>query len=287
MRQNTEVGSQQLRRLIVETAAGCGEAAHIGGSLSMVELLNTLFGRVLRHRPEDPHWEDRDIFILSKGHAVLGYVVTLHAYGYFDRPTLETFQQNGSDLIAHPVKKIDLGIESSNGSLGQGLAYGLGMAIGMRKRGQEARRVFVMMGDGECNEGSVWESAGLAAELGIGNLVAIVDENGFRNDGANTLHKTLGGPNLAEIWRGFGWQVIELSDGHDETAVLAAYETLISDPTKPGVIVAQTIKGKGLDFMEANNDWHHNRITPKTLEACLEALGESAEATGAGGSTDA
>lgn len=278
MLKNRDVSALALRRLIVETAAQCGESAHIGGSLSMVEMLNALFGRHLRHRPEDPHWDDRDIFILSKGHAVLGYVAVLHAYGYFDRDRLASFQQNGSDLIAHPVKKIDLGIESSNGSLGQGLAYGLGLAIGMRKRGQTQRRVFVMLGDGECNEGSVWESVGLASELGMSNLVAMVDENRFRNDGGNTLHTTPGGPVIAQIWRAFGWQVVEV-DGHDDEAINAAFDQVLADTERPGVIVAHTVKGKGVGFMEGNNDWHHNRITPAVLEKCLAELGTSEPGT--------
>ncbi len=261
----------ELRRLIVQTAADCGESAHLGGCLSMVELLNVLFGSVLRHKPNDPLWDDRDIFILSKGHAVLGYLAVLHAYGYFSREKLSTFQQNGSDLIAHPVKKLSLGIESSNGSLGQGLSYGLGMAIGMRKRGQDHRRVFVMMGDGECNEGSVWEAVALAAELGVSNLIAIVDENRHRNDGVNTLYNSAGGPVLADVWRAFGWHVVEI-DGHDTEEVHAAYQEILANNEKPGVIVANTVKGKGIGFMEDNNDWHHNRITPKTLETCLEQL---------------
>lgn len=269
------VQETELRRLIVQTASACGEAAHLGGALSMVELVNVLFGQVLRHRPHDPQWDDRDIFILSKGHAVLGHLVVLHAYGYFDREKLATFQQNGSDLIAHPVKKLALGIESSNGSLGQGLSYGLGVAIGMRKRGQDQRRVFVMMGDGECNEGSVWESASLASELGVSNLIAIVDENRHRNDGENTLFNAPGGAVLADVWRAFGWHVVEV-DGHDTTAIHAAYEAVLSNSKKPGVIVARTIKGKGIDFMENNNDWHHNRITPNVLEDCLEQLDEVA-----------
>ena len=269
------VQETELRRLIVQTAFDCGEAAHLGGALSMVELLNVLFGQVLRHRPDDPHWDDRDIFILSKGHAVLGYLVVLHAYGYFDREKLATFQQNGSDLIAHPVKKLALGIESSNGSLGQGLSYGLGVAIGMRKRGQDQRRVFVMMGDGECNEGSVWESASLASELGVSNLIAIVDENRLRNDGENTLYNAPGGAVLADVWRAFGWHVVEV-DGHDVVAIQGAYQEILSNIKKPGVIVARTIKGKGIDFMEDNNDWHHNRITSKVLEDCLMQLDKSA-----------
>lgn len=272
MYSNNRVSETEIRRIIVETAANSGESAHIGGSLSMVEVLNTLFGTYLRHDPKKPNWENRDIFILSKGHAVLGYVAVLFAYGYFDQEKLDTFQKNGSDLIAHPVKKIDLGIESSNGSLGQGLSYGLGIALGMRKRGQSERRVFVLLGDGECNEGSVWETAALASELRVSNLVAIVDENRFRNDGANTMHNVPGGPVLPNIWRAFGWNVVEV-DGHDVTAIEGAYETVLAHTSGPSVIVAKTIKGKGIAFMEANNDWHHNRITQNTLDTCLAELG--------------
>ena len=204
MRQNS-VTAETIRRLIIETAAECGEAAHIGGSLSMVELLNVLFGSVLRHRPEDPRWPDRDIFILSKGHAVLGYFAVLHAYGYFDRKKLRSFQTNGSDLVAHPVKKYDLGIESSNGSLGRA-SFGLGVAIGMTKQAQ-SRRVYVLLGDGECAKVQS-ETAALAGERGVSNLVAVVDENGFRNDGENSMYKR--GPVIADVWRAFNWNVIEI-----------------------------------------------------------------------------
>lgn len=270
------VSELALRKIIVETAAGCGEPAHLGGALSMVELLNVLFGSVLRHRPENPQWEERDIFILSKGHAVLGYLAVLHAYGYFDRQKLATFQTNGSDLIAHPVKKLSLGIESSNGSLGQGLSYGLGIAVGMQKRGQPDRRVFVMLGDGECNEGSVWEAAALAAEMGTYNLLAVVDENKHRNDGVNTLYNSHNAAVLADVWRSFGWHVIEV-DGHSVSDIYAAYQAALSNLKKPSVIVAKTIKGKGIDFMEDNNDWHHNRLTPKLLDDCLLQLDSSEE----------
>ncbi|MEM6589889.1 MAG: transketolase [Pseudomonadota bacterium] len=266
---NTPINPHEARRLIVETAAECGESAHLGGALSMIELLSVLFGGFLRHRPDQPDWEDRDIFILSKGHAVLGYLVVLHLFGYFDRDKLRTFQTNDSDLIAHPIKKIPLGIESSNGSLGQGLSYGLGVAIGMQKRGQD-RRVAVMMGDGECNEGSVWESAALASELGITNLVAMVDVNGFRNDGENTMYTR--GPNIADVWRGFGWHVAEV-DGHDEAAITASMDSAFKGDQGPHVIVAHTTKGKGISFMEANNDWHHNRITAKVLEEIEAEMG--------------
>lgn len=270
---SNEVSCQQIRETIIEVAASCGESAHIGGSLSMVELINVLFSEVLRHEPSMPDWPDRDIFILSKGHCVLGYFATLSLYGYFSREKLNTFQTNGSDLIAHPVKNIPLGVESSNGSLGQGLSYGLGVALGMKKKGQTQRRVFVMLGDGECNEGSVWETAALASELGVSNLVAIVDENKFRNDGANTLFDNRDGTKLSQIWRAFGWNVAEV-DGHDTSQILDAYQKLLSKTDRPGVVVASTIKGKGIDFMEANNDWHHNRITEKLFQECLIKLEE-------------
>ncbi|CAP56954.1 putative transketolase [Gluconacetobacter diazotrophicus PA1 5] len=234
----------------------------------MVEILNTLFSEILVHRPHEPEWNDRDVFILSKGHAVLGYFAVLHRQGYFSAEKLATFQTNGSDLIAHPVKKEVLGIESSNGSLGQGLAYGMGMALGMRKRGQD-RRVYVMLGDGECNEGSVWESAATAAELGLGNLTAIIDENGFRNDGPNTTYA--GRVVLANVWRAFGWNVIEI-DGHDHQVILNAFQNARHTTDTPTAIVARTVKGRGVDFMENNNDWHHNRITANVFERCLKVL---------------
>ncbi|WP_309232544.1 transketolase [Rhizobium leguminosarum] len=266
-----EESCARVRRIIVDTAFRCGQSAHIGGSLSMVELLNTLFSDVLSHRPHEPQWDGRDIFILSKGHAVLGYLAVLHHFGYFDAEKLATFQTNGSDLIAHPVKKVALGIESSNGSLGQGLAYGMGIALGMRKRKQN-RRVYVLLGDGECNEGSVWESAASASEMGVGNLTAIIDENGFRNDGPNATYTNRIA--LTNIWRAFGWNVINV-DGHDHHQILSALQQAKHVADMPTAIVARTVKGRGLPFMENNNDWHHNRITGTIYEECLKALGES------------
>lgn len=263
------VSDLDIRKTIVDTAFKCGEAAHIGGSLSMVELLNVLFGEVLNHRPKEPEWPGRDLFILSKGHAVLGYLAVLHLYGYFDANKLATFQTDGSDLIAHPVKKLQLGIESSNGSLGQGLSFGLGLALGMEMKNED-RRVYVMLGDGECNEGSVWETAALAAERGTNRLCAIVDENHFRNDGATTTY--VNKIRLAGVWQAFGWNVIEVN-GHDRGQIRNAFAAARAHEDGPTAIVANTIKGRGIDFMEANNDWHHNRITSNVYRDCLCALG--------------
>ena len=257
-----------VRRKIVEIAFECNESAHIGGCLSMVETLITLYGQFLKHDPANPDWNERDYFILSKGHCVLGYLAVLNIFGYFSDAKLKTFQSNESDFIAHPVKNIKLGIESSNGSLGQGLSYGLGVAIGFQKR-KEDRNVFVLLGDGECNEGSVWETAALAAEIGTNNLIAIIDENRFRNDGpTKTFSNRI---NLANIWRAFGWNVVEV-DGHDHAQLQKAFAIALEHKLSPTAIVTETIKGKGISFMEENNDWHHNRITAAVYENCLKEL---------------
>ena len=147
--------SLEIRRLIIEMAYSCGETTHLGGALSMVDILSILFDKIMKFDPNNFNSNDRDVFILSKGHCVLGYYAVMKYYGLMDDEVFETFQKDGSHLIAHPVKNIELGIESSNGSLGQGLSYAIGMAIGMRLDKRSDRSVFVMMGDGECNEGSV------------------------------------------------------------------------------------------------------------------------------------
>ena len=261
--------SKSIRKIIVDTAHTCGESTHIGGALSMVEIVNYLYSQYLNHDPSNPEWEDRDIFVLSKGHTCLGFFSTLHYYGYFDKEKLDTFQTNGTDLIAHPIKKLSLGIESSNGSLGQGLSFGLGVAIGFQKK-KLNRKVVVVLGDGECNEGSVWETAASASELCIDNLLAIVDENGFRNDGPNLTYQN--NSSLLDIWTSFGWNVIEVEDGNSYLDILKAFETVAKSRCKPCVLICKTVKGKGIEFMENNNEWHHNRITESIHEQALKAL---------------
>ena len=259
--ENDVNSSRKIRELIVHRALKCGESCHIGGSLSMVDILAVLFGRVINYSAAAPKDEDRDIFILSKGHCVLGYYATMNYFGLMADDVFETFQQDGSHLIAHPVKNLDLGIESSNGSLGQGLSYGTGVALGMKLRGQKQRRVYVVLGDGECNEGSVWETAATAAEFKVNNITAILDINGRRNDGLNATYSTV--EKFKNIWSAFGWNVISV-DGHDHAAIMDALSEAKAEEGLPTVILAATVKGKGISFMENNNDWHHNRITEKT-----------------------
>lgn len=255
-----------IRSKLVSIASNCGESCHLGGSLSMVDILSVLFGSFLNYRPSNPKFADRDIFILSKGHCVLGYYSAMNIFGMMTDEVLETFQKDGSDLIAHPVKNLELGIESSNGSLGQGLSFGLGVALGMRLDNREDRTVFVLMGDGECNEGSVWESAASAAEFKVSNLVVVVDVNGYRNDGENHTYKS--SVDFAKAWNAFGWYVQSV-DGHDHVALHKAFASAKLQNIKPSVILANTIKGYGVSFMENNNDWHHNRITSKTYDQII------------------
>ncbi len=265
-----ESDSKKIRQIIIDTGHASGESAHIGGALSMVEIVNFLYSEYLNHMPLNPEWEERDIFILSKGHTCLGFFSTLHYYGYFDKEKLETFQTNGTDLIAHPIKKISLGIESSNGSLGQGLSFGMGMAIGFLKK-ELHRKVVVVLGDGECNEGSIWETAASAAELEVNNLLVIVDENGHRNDGPNLTYQK--NSSLIKIWKSFGWNVIEVKDGNSYLDIMDAFNNLSKYKGKlPTVLVCKTVKGKGISFMEDNNDWHHNRITKSIYEEATEEL---------------
>lgn len=259
--------SVDIRKKVIETAHKCGESCHLGGSLSMVDLLAVLYGSDPKLNPFGRESSNRNIFVLSKGHCVLGYYSTLNVFDYMNNKVLDSFQKNGSHLIAHPVKNLELGIESSNGSLGQGLSFGLGIALGMRLDQMAHRRVYVLMGDGECNEGSVWESAASAAEFQANNLTAIVDVNSLRNDGENSTY--LGRLDYKNIWQAFGWNVVDI-DGHDFYQIQNGFEIANNCLDKPTVILARTIKGKGVSFMEGNNDWHHNRVTTKIYDQIIK-----------------
>jgi transketolase len=254
--ESLQLTARDIRLNILEMAYNCDGPAHLGGGLSMVELMTTLYARAMNFDPMDPTLTSRDRFILSKGHGVLGFFPILAKFGYFDESLLETFKVDGSDLVAHPVWNQDLGIESSNGSLGHGLSMAAGIALAAKLRA-ETYRTYVLLGDGECNEGSVWEAAMFAVQYGLDNLTAIVDWNGFQSDGPS--EDVIDNKILPDRWRGFGWNVIEI-DGHDFTEI----ENSLLNPTFPNVpkvILARTIKGKGVSFMENNNSWHHNRLT--------------------------
>ncbi len=264
--------SKDMRHRILQISYTCNLSTHLGGGLSMVEIMASLYGRVLKYDRRNPRLPDRDRFILSKGHGVLGYFSALRCSGIIDEAVFNSFQTNQSDLIAHPVMNLDLGIESSNGSLGQGLSMGVGIAYAAKKKNCNYG-VYVYMGDGECNEGSVWEAVMSASQLKLDNLVAVVDYNKLESDG--DARQIVDLADLAAKFRSFGWDVRDV-DGHDIPQLVEAFEASVV-PGCPRVLVAHTVKGKGVSFMENNNEWHHNRLTKAFYEQALAELGRLSE----------
>ena len=255
-----------LRKRIVEMLAAAG-SGHPGGSLSAVEILTALyFGGFLRYDPQYPDWPDRDRFILSKGHGVPAQYAALAEAGFFPIAELSTLRRIDSRLQGHPALGTVPGLEASTGSLGQGLSIGLGMALAARLNA-EHWNVIVLLGDGECQEGQVWEAAMAAGHHAPGNLVAIVDYNKYQLDGAVAEIVSL--EPFAEKWRAFGWEAKEI-DGHDLGEVMVGLDWALSRPG-PACLIAHTIKGKGVSFMEGENAYHG---TAPTEEELARALGE-------------
>jgi transketolase len=258
----------EIRRSIVEVGFQCGQSAHFGGGLSIVDLLYVLYRDYLNVSPERTLDEDRDIFVLSKGHGVLGLFGVLKYFGFISQQIFDSFQTDDSPLIAHPIRNLELGIESSNGSLGQGLSFVAGMALASKLKGED-RSFVTLMGDGECNEGSVWEAIMFCNQHKLDNVLAIVDNNGFQNDDAVSIvsEQTM----VRDRWAAFGWHVFEV-DGHNLSDIRNALSAAKKFSRGPVVVIANTVKGAGISFMEDNNDWHHNRLTAKTYQQALEEL---------------
>jgi transketolase len=249
-------------------AAGSG---HPGGSLSAADLVTCLYFAVMRHRPQDPFWEDRDRFILSKGHACPVLYAALAEAGYVSHDLLTSLRRFGSPLQGHPDRrKLGL-IEASTGSLGIGLSFGIGLALAARLRGSPSR-TYVLLGDGECEEGQIWEAAMYAPHVRLGNLCAIVDYNRLQLD-AGVGELTDLEP-LADKWRAFNWHVLEI-DGHDHRQILDAFAAAAREADRPTVIVAATVKGKGVSYMENQLKYHGS--VPERPEDIQRALAELAE----------
>jgi transketolase len=246
-------------------------ASHIGSSLSTADLLAVLYGQFLRFDPQRPDWPDRDRFILSKGHGCAALYAVLAECGYFPVERLDTFYQDGSPLAGHATHKDVAGVEVSTGSLGHGLSLGAGMALAAKRdrRGQQDRRVWCMLSDGECDEGSVWEVALFAPHHRLDNLVAIVDYNKIQSFGA--VKDVLDLEPLGDKWRAFGWGVREI-DGHDLDAIEQAYAAVPFVPGKPSCIVAHTVKGKGVSYMEGKLLWHFRAPRGEDLQAALREI---------------
>ena len=259
----------QMRRDIVEMIAEAG-SGHPGGSLSAADIVATLyFGGIMRHDPQDPAWADRDRFILSKGHAAPVQYAALAEAGYFGRSHLSTLRKLGSMLQGHPDSKKTPGVEVCTGSLGQGLSVASGLAVGLRSNPDDDRSVYCLMGDGELQEGQVWEAAMFAAHQGLDNLVAIVDDNGLQIDGACTEVMCLG--QIARKFEAFGWETFQV-DGHDVDALHGALTAARAHTGAPAVVVAKTIKGKGVSFMEDNAGWHGKAPSADERERALAEL---------------
>ncbi len=258
--------SKEIRKNILTLSLVAGtSSSHFGGSLSTVELLATLYNSVLKFDSSNPLWEDRDRFILSKGHACLGYYSVLCEKGFFAKEDLNSFEKNGSFLLGHPVINKNKGIEFSNGSLGMGLSLGVGVALAAKKN-KKNYKVFVLIGDGECNEGSIWEASMSASHYKLSNITVILDRNNLQQTGSN--EEIMSTNNLADKWRSFNWDVQEIN-GHDIQEILTAFN-YISE--KPKLILAKTIKGKGFRFSENNNDWHHKILTKNQYEEAIKEL---------------
>lgn len=263
--------ADEMRASVIKLGYAAGKrGAHFGGALSCIEILACLYGGVMDIDVKNPRHEDRDVFLLSKGHASLAFYVALAYAGYFSMEDLRSFEQDGSELPGHPVMNLDRGIELSSGSLGMGIGVGIGMALGYRRKGID-KHIFVLMGDGECDEGSVWEGAMSAAAFKLDSLVVIVDRNGIQCDG--TTKDVLDSADLAAKFASFGFDVHEVA-GHDIPELLSILQQATSDKNeKPKVIIADTVKGKGISFMENQAEWHHGVLSEAQYKEAMQELG--------------
>ena len=253
--------------LQMTTAAGSG---HPGGSLSAVDLLTALFLSELKQDPNNPRWENRDRFILSKGHASPVLYSILAECGYFSVDELMAFRKLGGRLQGHTDMRIP-GVEMSSGSLGQGLSFGIGTCLSAILDGNDYH-TYVMLGDGECDEGQIWEGALAAAHFALDNLTVIVDHNKIQNDG--WCKDIMNIEPLADKWAAFGWNTLEIN-GHDFTQILDALRLVRTTTGQPSAIIAHTIKGKGVSFMENNPDFHGKAATLEQLETALQEIGQN------------
>jgi len=259
--------SKKIRKIILETALKAGaKSAHIGGALSIVDILSVMYSKsFLKFQPSNPMWEKRDRLILSKGHCCLAYYALLNLMGYVTQEDLDLFETDGAVLLGHPVRNIEKGIEFSTGSLGMGISIAIGVAISSKLTLNDFN-VFAIVGDGETNEGSVWESIMSAPNLNVDNLTMIIDKNNFQQTGkTNEIMKN---DNFSTKLKGFGWNVIEI-DGHNHNEIEKAFK---EKTQKPKAIIANTTKGKGFSFSENNNNWHHSVLSKKIYEEAVEEL---------------
>ena len=257
-----------LREHVVGDLIGPGKVGHLGGSCSCAEIVVALYFHKMKHDPKNPAWPERDRFLLSKGHAALAQYAALAMAGYFPKEELKKVKSLGAMLQGHPDMTKTPGIEANTGSLGQGLSVANGMALGLRLDGSKSR-VYVILGDGELAEGQIWEAAMAAANFKIDNLTAILDYNKVQATGPIAERFDIGP--IAAKWAAFGWEVIEI-DGHDVAAVVEALDKAEQVKGRPTIIIAHTIKGKGVSFAENNAAFHNGLLTAEQYEIALRDL---------------
>lgn len=263
--------SGRMRRQALRMALSAGSlGSHVGPGLSLIEICAVLYGAVMKLKPDQPQWEQRDRFLLSKGHGTLAYYTALAEAGFFPPSELEQFEVPESWLTGQPSMYLEKGIELASGSLGLGLSVGIGVALAAKKKGL-SYTTYVLMGDGECNEGTVWEAAMAAAHFRLDNLVAVIDANGMQSDGPCASIMDMGSHTAK--WQSFGWEVLE-ADGHDVGSLYDVFTGPRGAPPRPRVVIARTVKGKGVSFMENNNEWHFSRLTQEQYAAAMAELGD-------------
>ena len=277
---------EAARRIRVEIVRSVyhARAGHLGGPLSAADLLAALYFHVMRIRPDQPDWPDRDRFVLSKGHSSIALYAAMALRGYFPVEELLTFDAAHSRLQGHPDMTRLPGLDMSSGSLGMGISAAMGIALGARLTGHDVR-AWVMLGDGECQEGEVWEAAMAAPHYRLDNLVAIIDHNnlqqyGWRGEGPDERIPPQAPGELAAKWAAFGWRVLEL-DGHDMPAIVRVLREAEQGDGRPTAIIAHTVKGKGVSYMEGRYFWHTRMIKPEELEIAMADLGEPERVEGA------
>lgn len=267
--------ARQARAHIVRTIAGA-HGGHLGGPLSAIDILTALYFGILDIRPEEPDWPERDRFILSKGHSSIALYTALAMRGFFPVEELATFDAIDSRLQGHPDMTQTPGVDMSSGSLGLGFSGGIGIALGAKALGQDFT-TYVVLGDGECNEGIVWEGAHVAERYALDNIVAIVDHNKLQQfgwHGENTAERLppYTGTQLVDRWGAFGWQTFEM-DGHDMADIVNTISTARGHTGSPKAIIAHTVKGKGVSYMENRFEWHSRVPTDEELALALHELG--------------
>jgi transketolase len=263
----------RMRRTVLEMAYA-GSTVHIGCAFSIIELLTVLYRNHLRYPSNDPRAEGRDYLVLSKGHGVMAQYACMHELGWLNDSHIQGYFADGSDLKGLSDSRVP-GLEVTSGSLGHGFSVGVGIAMGLQRRGTD-QKVYAIVGDGELNEGPIWEGALVAAHHQMDNLMLIVDKNGFQAMGTTDDVLALG--DLSAKFNSFGFETQEV-DGHDEAAVDGAIRHLWANGVgKPKALIAHTVKGKGVPFMESDNRWHYTRLNAQTFAEAVEALGLAGEA---------